>query len=76
MIFEILTRNPPWPRVDKKEMIQLIIGGQRPELPEAMRRNAKCRRLRELMFACWNQDPLKRPNASEIVSMISEYNLQ
>ena len=70
-MYEILTRIPPWPGVEKNTMIKMIIAGERPLLPDTLKRDESLRELKDLMIECWSQDPSNRPTAAAIISRVN-----
>ncbi len=71
ILWEILTRRTPYQGMIRAsnhlKAIQDIANGMRPEIP------AQCPpRYAQLMQACWNADPNKRPTFQEIVDVLLE----
>lgn len=71
ILWEILTRRTPYQGMIRAsnhlKAIQDIANGMRPDIP------AQCPpRYAQLMQACWNADPNKRPTFQEIVDQLLE----
>ena len=56
---------------DKEHGLQLALGICKGERPEIIENTPQC--YMELMKGCWDEDPLKRPNASEICKIIKNW---
>ena len=68
IIFYIWTGEKPWNDVEASRIETLVLTGKRPELsPEFMKINIY---IADLIQACWNHDPTRRPSSREIVEKL------
>jgi len=72
LIYEMVNQKAPW-KNDKLTPVQLMmrvaINKQRPPIPETCDKE-----LEQLIRCCWDQDPLKRPTAENIIMMFKDPN--
>ena len=75
LVCELTQRRHPWwsselgRRLTGAEIRAAVGAGKRPEVPEALRQTAG--RLVAIMERCWAQDPLQRPDFTEINNDLS-----
>jgi serine/threonine protein kinase len=65
--YEILTGKIPFVDVCLRDLLSLIKAGHRPMLPVDVGGQ-----LFDLIQACWNSDPARRPTATEICAVLDE----
>jgi serine/threonine protein kinase len=65
--YEILTGKIPFMDVLNRDLFSLIMAGHRPMLPLDVGGQ-----LGNLIQACWNSDPTRRPTATEICAVLDE----
>ena len=68
VVYEIVTRSDPWPRVPGMQAANNVMNGIRMEIPQCQPV------LQEVMSRCWKQDPQERPEFKEILEMIKQTN--
>ena len=68
--YELLTRKSPYEGLTDFQLIQSsIVSGQRPQLPDMVRRQHPL--LVEIMDTCWQQNPEARfPNFATIMNLL------
>jgi len=67
LIYEIVTRKDPWEGDSAVIATHRVIEGERMKIP------ASCPPvLMRVMELCWKENPVDRPNFSEIVDMLKE----
>jgi len=49
-------------------ILRLIYEGRRPEIPKEI---SSCQWLNDLLKECWQQDPIQRPTASQVVDTLT-----
>ncbi|GBB96108.1 hypothetical protein RclHR1_26860001 [Rhizophagus clarus] len=59
---------------DRAHDLQLSIGICKGERPEIIESTPQC--YMDLMKKCWNEDPLKRPSAEEVIDIIADWIFQ
>jgi serine/threonine protein kinase len=69
IMWEFTSRIPPFN--DKTYDIQLALSICKGKRPEIIENTPQC--YVDLMKKCWDEDPLKRPSASEILNIIKEW---
>ncbi len=69
IMWEFISGIPPFN--DRKHDLQLGLNICRGERPEIMENTPQC--YIDLMEKCWDEDPLKRPNALEICNIIKNW---
>jgi serine/threonine protein kinase len=69
IMWEFTSRIPPFN--DKAHDFQLALSICKGERPEIIENTPQC--YVDLMKKCWNEDPSKRPSASEILNIIKEW---
>lgn len=65
VMWEVLTRKEPWSEVDRLLIPDLVMKGERPDLPETYPIE-----LTQLIKNCWKQDPNARPSFRQILSYL------
>ncbi|KAG0588704.1 hypothetical protein KC19_2G263000 [Ceratodon purpureus] len=68
--YEILTGKLPFDGHLGKDLMDAVIGGKRPEVPEYVEEWKH-----RLLSDCWEQDPVNRPSFGEIVNLICSNSL-
>ncbi|RGB39409.1 hypothetical protein C1646_754561 [Rhizophagus diaphanus] len=56
---------------DQAHDLQLILSIRKGECPNIIKNTPQC--YTDLMKRCWNEDPLKRPSASEVKDIIGSW---
>jgi serine/threonine protein kinase len=67
---EILTGNIPfpWPKYRRADLLQVILKGERPPLPD------ECLTLlANLITRCWDRDPCKRPDFLQVCNELLDF---
>ena len=65
-LYELITELPPWPKFTNAfQLFKAVIRGERPEMPPSVPSNWK-----ELITACWAQEPDCRPTFAEICDVL------
>lgn len=69
IVYEIVTEHFPYQNIKSKLKIYAnVTSGQRPTIPSSVNFN-----WTELIQACWNQQPEKRPTFTEICNVLESY---
>jgi len=70
VLWELLTQQDPFPEIDTLNMMldQVVNGNNRPPIPE----DSCPTRLRQLIEACWQGDPSKRPTFEKIIPLFNQ----
>ncbi|CAE8588467.1 unnamed protein product [Polarella glacialis] len=68
VIYEIFCREVPFEEEEPSGVAKFTLAGVRPDM-DAWPPNSPPK-LRDLMLACWAQDPIKRPSFIEVVNML------
>lgn len=68
IFYSILSGNMPFEHTKEKEAQLLVKEGKRPEIPEDVSKSddVVVKTILSAMLRCWEQDPKKRPSASEV----------
>src|ERR1044071_5783028 len=69
IMWEFTSGTPPFD--DRAHDLQLSISICKGERPKIIENTPQC--YIDLMKKCWNEDPLKRPNASEIKEIFNDW---
>ena len=74
IFYTLLADINPWDGVEEQIVQQMIIAGERPQLPESKAESNGFVDviLRELMNQCFMQDPIKRPSARTMANIVGE----
>ncbi|XP_018081441.1 ankyrin repeat and protein kinase domain-containing protein 1 isoform X1 [Xenopus laevis] len=68
VIWELLTQKKPYAGASMLNIIVKVAAGKRPPIHDiSEERPVECQQMINLMQRCWNQNPNKRPNFSDIV---------
>ncbi|KAJ7607029.1 kinase-like domain-containing protein [Mycena polygramma] len=75
--YEILTGKPPFPelRMDGA-VINAVLGGCQPSRPESCSGSPLLNALWDILQSCWDQEPAKRPTATEVVRRLMGPDIQ
>jgi serine/threonine protein kinase len=65
--FEILSGHVPFPTLTPKEARRMVLGGERPPLPDVCPERLRC-----LMEACWRPEPNERPRFGDICAELRD----
>jgi len=68
-VWEVLTRQTPWNKLNREEIQQMVSEGQRPPLPEP--NTAFERLISELTMMCWAQNLQERPRFADIMKKLN-----
>jgi len=68
LLYEIVTQADPWPSMNPVAATVQILNGERMAIPDDCPKT-----LRELMIKCWDNDPQKRPEFTEICDVLLEH---
>jgi len=70
VLWELLTQEDPFPEIDTMSMMldQVVNGNHRPKIPE----DSCPTRLRQLIEACWQGEPSKRPNFEKVIPLFNQ----
>ena len=69
VFYEILTSKIPYEDAQPYEVISIVIGGKRPNLPENLPKT-----LVNLIDQCWAHDPQARPTFPQICEILNQFN--
>ncbi|EFJ52789.1 hypothetical protein VOLCADRAFT_86116 [Volvox carteri f. nagariensis] len=70
LLWEMLARETPWRHMDADQIaVAVAVQNRRPEIPVNDRFPPK---VRKLILQCWEQEPRKRPSASEVAKRLSQ----
>jgi len=67
VFWEIATGEIPYQECDMSTIIESVKSGERLDIPPDVPRF-----FQELIEICWDNDPLKRPNASKVVDILTD----
>lgn len=67
IMWELASRSIPWAGLSSSEVSSAVLSGQRPAIP-----NDCPSAYAQLMQACWDPDPAKRPSFSHIVDLLNQ----
>jgi sterile alpha motif and leucine zipper-containing kinase AZK len=70
VLYEVISREPPFEDQDPADIESLVRNGSRPDL-EAVPPDCPPKLL-DLMIQCWAQDPKKRPTFPDILEVLME----
>jgi hypothetical protein len=65
--FEILSGDVPFPTLTCKEVTRIVLGGERPQLPDVCPERLRC-----LIKACWRPEPNERPRFDDICAELRD----
>ena len=65
--FEILSGDVPFSSLTPKEVRRMVLGGERPQLPDACPERLRC-----LIEACWRPEPNERPRFDDICAELRD----
>jgi hypothetical protein len=65
--FEILSGDVPFPTLTCKEVKRIVLGGERPQLPDVCPERLRC-----LIEACWRPEPNERPRFGDICAELRD----
>jgi hypothetical protein len=65
--FEILSGDVPFPSLTPKEVKRIVLGGERPQLPDVCPERLRC-----LIGACWRPEPNERPRFDDICAELRD----
>lgn len=73
VLWEIITRESPYPRVPDDQVIEQIRQGNREEIPtDVLQELEKCP-LEEIIHSCWEINPTKRQTSPEISETLTSW---
>src|SRR5690349_11722944 len=68
IIWEMFTRETPFPAMNPHQAaLAVITEDKRPDIPAFVPP-----KFAELIQACWNRDPLKRPNLENVIEKLED----
>ncbi|KAG2381441.1 hypothetical protein C9374_006430 [Naegleria lovaniensis] len=72
VLYEIFTQRNPWKGTQPKTILEKVANGERPELSPQFVLVPQQVEIAELISWCWKQDPLERPNISQVLNALTQ----
>jgi serine/threonine protein kinase len=70
LLNEMLSRKPPFTCSDPGRITELVLSGQRPDVPAMLPELVV-----KVMTSCWHAEPQKRPSFEEVLELLSKVEL-
>ena len=66
IIYQVWSGIKPWNGLESVDIENKVLANLRPEIPDQITNES----IRDLIKACWQEDPVQRPSFSQIVETV------